>query len=82
MKTHRPLIALVLSAGLLLAGCSSKAAAAPSVPVGAQAGELTGVQGCEFQPAGGKAKHAAECGTLVFRENWDKTESRLIASQE
>jgi hypothetical protein len=79
MKTTHPSIVLVLSAGLLLAGCSSKTAEAESVPEGAQPGDLLGVQGCEYRPAGGKARYAAECGTLVVQENWDKADSRLIA---
>ncbi len=58
---------------------SSKAAPAPVVPEGAQAGELTGLKGCEFQPADGKTKYAAECSTLIVPENWDKAGSRLIA---
>jgi len=79
MKTNYILIALVLFAALLLAGCSPADAPAPVVPENAQAGELTGLNECEYQPAGSKAKYAAECGTLVAPENWEKTGSRLIA---
>ena len=79
MKTSHLLIALVLFAALLLAGCSTRAAPVPVVPDGAQAGELIGLEDCEYQPAGKKTKYAAECGTLVVPENWDKTDSRLIA---
>ena len=50
----------------------------PEVPEGAQAGQLTGLEKCEFQPAGSKTKYLAECGTLVVPENWDKAGSRLI----
>jgi hypothetical protein len=46
-------MATVLSAAVLLAGCGSEAASPLSLPEGAQVGELTGIQGCEFQPAGG-----------------------------
>jgi len=73
------LIALVLIAALLLVGCSAKDAPAPAVPEGAQTGELTGLKGCEYQPAGSKTKYAAECGTLVVPENWEVADSRLIA---
>jgi pimeloyl-ACP methyl ester carboxylesterase len=79
MKANHLLIALVLFAALLLVGCSAKAAPISVVPTGAQAGDLTGLNACEFQPEGNKTKYAAECGTLVARENWDKADSRLIA---
>jgi len=79
MKTNHLLIALGLLAALLLAACSSKAAPVPVVPEGAQGGELTGLEACEFQAPGSKTKYAAECGTLVVPENWDKADSRLIA---
>ena len=79
MKTNHLLIVIGVIAALLLASCSSKAAPSPAVPEGAQAGELTGMQTCEYQPAGSKTKYDAECGTLVVPENWDKAGSRLIA---
>jgi pimeloyl-ACP methyl ester carboxylesterase len=50
-----------------------------TVREGAQAGELTGLEACEFQPVGSKTTYAAECGTLVVPENWAKAGSRLIA---
>src|SRR6185503_7075962 len=46
---------------------------------GAQAGDLTGLKDCEFQPKGSKTKYAAECGTLTVPENWDNADARLIA---
>lgn len=70
---------IMLTLGILLAGCSSKAAPSLAVPEGAHAGELTGLEKCEFQPAGSQTKYSAECGTLVVPENWDKAGSRLIA---
>ena len=79
MNRKNILIALVLIAALLLVGCSAKDAPAPAVPEGAQTGELTGLKGCEYQPAGSKTKYAAECGTLVVPENWEVADSRLIA---
>lgn len=79
MKTNHLLIALVLFAALLLASCSSKDAPSLAVPESAQAGELTGLKECEFQPVGSKTKYAAECGTLVVPENWEVAGSRLIA---
>src|SRR5574342_933093 len=79
MKTTKILIAFLPFVTLLLAGCSTKEAPVSEVPEGAQAGELTELKDCEFRPAGSKAKYAAECGTLVVPENWDKADSRLIA---
>jgi pimeloyl-ACP methyl ester carboxylesterase len=78
MKTNHRLIALVLFGALLLISCSAKDNPVPVVP-GARAGELTGWKECEYQPADSKTKYAAECGTLVVPENWDKVGSRLIA---
>jgi pimeloyl-ACP methyl ester carboxylesterase len=72
-------IALMLFGALLLAGCSAEVVPALVVHEGAQAGDLTGLEACEFQPAGSKTKYGAECGALVVPENWDKTGSRLIA---
>jgi len=66
----------------LLIGCRAENADAsvPVVPEGARAGELVGLGACEYQPADNKkARYAAECGTLVVPENWDKAGSRLIA---
>ena len=79
MKTNHLLIVLGLLTALLLAGCRAKETAPLSVPEGAQAGDLTGLKDCEYQPSGSKAKYAAECGTLVVPENWNKADSRLIA---
>jgi pimeloyl-ACP methyl ester carboxylesterase/predicted small lipoprotein YifL len=73
----RVLIAFTLLAALLLTGCGAKEAAPLAIPDGAKAGDLVGKKDCEFQ-AGGE-KYAAECGTLVVPENWDKDGSRLIA---
>jgi pimeloyl-ACP methyl ester carboxylesterase len=73
------LVILVLLAAVLLAGCGANAVPVVTIPKGAQPGDLTGVNECEFQPADGKTKFAAECGLLVVPENWDKAGSRLIA---
>lgn len=78
LKIKRLWVALALLAVLLLAGCGAKAAPVPVIPAGTQAGDLTGWNNCQFQPAGSKTDYAAECGTLVVRENWDKANSRLI----
>jgi len=79
MKTNHLLIALVLFAAVLLVSCGTRHVPVPVVPAGAQAGEFSGLEKCEFQPADSNTKYIAECGTLVVPENRDKTGSRLIA---
>ncbi len=69
-----------LLAALLLTSCGGpRGAPAVSLPDEARAGELSAMSACQYQPADGKMKYAAECGTLVVPENWDKADSRLIA---
>jgi len=79
MKTKHFLIPLFLFAVPLLAGCGVKPTPVATVPEGAQIGDLTGLNDCEFQPQGSKAKYAAECSILVVPENWNTADSRLIA---
>ena len=79
LKVNRLWAALALLVVLLLGGCSAKPAPVPVIPAGAHAGDLTGWTNCAFQPEGSKVNYAAECRTLVVRENWEKTDSRLIA---
>ena len=76
------LFAFVCLAALLLAGAACAPAPGPTpleVPADAQAGDLNAMEPCEYQPAGRKAKFAAECGTLAVPENWAREGSRLIA---
>ena len=79
MNTTNLLIAFLLFIALLLTGCSVQESPILELPEGAQAGDLTGLKDCQFQPRGSKAQYAAECGTLTVPENWDKSDSRLIA---
>ncbi|MEJ2487816.1 MAG: alpha/beta hydrolase, partial [Anaerolineales bacterium] len=79
MKPNYFLIAIAILAALLLVSCGAKQVLVPTVPEGAQAGELTGLEDCEFQHGSNNSIYAAECGTLVVPENWEKTDSRLIA---
>lgn len=79
MKTNHFLVVIGILAAVLLVSCSSKAAPGAQVPESAQAGELSGLEKCEFQPAQGNTKYIAECGTLVVPENWGKGGSSLIA---
>jgi len=79
MKTKHSLVTLILLAAVLITSCGAKPASTMVVPEGAQAGDLAGMKNCEFQPKGSKTKYAAECGTLVVPENWDKADAQLIA---
>lgn len=79
MKIRFLWIPFVLLAALLFTSCSSKDPQVLVVPEGAHVGDLSELKECEYQPGGSKIKYAAECGTLVVSENWDKTGSRLIA---
>ena len=77
MKTNHLLIALVLFAALLFAGCGSRPAPSLAVPPGAQAGDLMDLKPCTYEA--GKIKYSADCGTLVVPENRSDPDSRLIA---
>jgi pimeloyl-ACP methyl ester carboxylesterase len=80
MKTNHLLIAAIgVLAALLLTSCAWSTAPAARLPQDARAGQLSGLEKCEYQPANSNTKYIAECGTLVVPENWDKAGSRLIA---
>jgi pimeloyl-ACP methyl ester carboxylesterase len=61
---------------LMLAACGGKAVP-PTVPAGAQAGELVDLQSCTYEDDG--VEYAADCGTLVVPEKRGDPSSRLIA---
>ena len=76
------LMSWFLLSAWLLASCgpkSPKGAPAVVLPELARPGQLSMLTTCEYQPADGKTKYVAECGTLAVPENWDKSNSRLIA---
>lgn len=77
MNTKHLLINIVLLAALLLAGCGAKETAPLSVPDGAQAGDLVGLESCTYEAQ--DAKYVADCGTLVVPENRADPNSRLLA---
>jgi pimeloyl-ACP methyl ester carboxylesterase len=76
----RSLIALVVIAVLatLLPACGGKEEAPITVPAGAQAGDLVGLEPCTYTTKD-EVVYAADCGTLVVPENRDDPNSRLIA---
>jgi pimeloyl-ACP methyl ester carboxylesterase len=68
---------LVLSLSLLLTACGSDKQALLTVPAGAQAGDLVGMQSCTYEAK--EVEYDADCGTLVVPENRGDPGSRLIA---
>jgi pimeloyl-ACP methyl ester carboxylesterase len=69
-----PLVIIAMSA--LLMACGSKNALI-TVPAGARAGHLVGLESCTYEAK--KIKYNADCGTLVVPENRSDPNSRLIA---
>jgi CubicO group peptidase (beta-lactamase class C family) len=65
MRMYVRLLALALLIGLALAGCLAKSEPALAVPEGAQAGDLIGLNDCQYQLAGNETQYAAECGMLT-----------------
>jgi pimeloyl-ACP methyl ester carboxylesterase len=68
---------ILAAAFLLMAGCGGRGTAPLSVPAGAAAGDLLGLEPCTYKA--GKVEYAADCGTLVVPENRVDPGSRLIA---
>jgi pimeloyl-ACP methyl ester carboxylesterase len=78
--TANHLLWVVLHIVALLAlstGCGGSGAAPITVPAGAQAGDLVGLEPCTYKA--GRTQYAADCGTLVVPENREDPNSRLIA---
>ena len=77
---NRSSMTLVISAvlaALLLAACGGKEEERITVPAGAQAGNLVGLESCTYEAE--DVEYAADCGTLVVLENRSDPNSRLIA---
>jgi pimeloyl-ACP methyl ester carboxylesterase len=62
---------------LALVSCLGPKETPITVPAGAQAGDLMGLEPCTYKAGG--AEYAADCGTLVVPENRADPNSRLIA---
>jgi pimeloyl-ACP methyl ester carboxylesterase len=79
MTLKQSLIAVVIIAVLaaLITACRGQEEAPITVPPGAQAGDLVGLEPCTYEA--GDAEYAADCGTLVVPENRADPNSRLIA---
>jgi len=78
MNLKRSTLILVVIAVLaaLLPACGGKEAPI-TVPAGAQAGDLVGLQSCTYEA--NEVEYDADCGTLVVPENRSAPDSRLIA---
>jgi pimeloyl-ACP methyl ester carboxylesterase len=68
---------MAVIASLLMASCGGTEEVPITVPAGAQAGDLVGLEPCTFKA--GEVEFAADCGTLVVPENRSDPDSRLIA---
>jgi pimeloyl-ACP methyl ester carboxylesterase len=78
MNLKRSTLILVVIAVLvtLLPACGAKEAPI-TVPTGAQAGDLVGLEPCTYEAK--EVEYEADCGTLVVPENRGDPDSRLIA---
>jgi hypothetical protein len=75
----RSLTAVVMIAVLaaLITACGGQEETPITLPPGAQAGDLVGLEPCTYEA--GDVEYAADCGTLVVPENRADPNSRLIA---
>ncbi|HSR31127.1 MAG TPA: alpha/beta hydrolase [Anaerolineae bacterium] len=71
------IISSIALLSLMLAACGSAKEAPVTVPAGAPAGDLVGLEPCTYKA--GDVEYAADCGTLVVPENRADPNSRLIA---
>jgi pimeloyl-ACP methyl ester carboxylesterase len=76
LRTFFVRIIIAVLAALLLAACGPSEAPL-TVPAGAQAGDLVGLEPCTYEAK--DVEYEADCGTLVVPENRSAPESRLIA---
>ena len=71
------LVIIIVLATTLLAACGGGEETPITVPEGAQAGDLVGMESCIYEAD--DVEYAADCGTLVVPENRSDPNSRLIA---
>ena len=68
---------IAVIASLLMASCGGREEVPITVPAGALAGELMGMEPCSFENSG--VEYTADSGTLVVPQNRSDPDSRLIA---
>ena len=68
---------MIIITSLLMTSCGGLEEAPITVPAGAQAGDLVGLETCTYEA--NKIEYVADCGTLVVPENRSNPASRLIA---
>jgi len=76
LNLSQTLIVISLNlAAILLTACGGSQETPITVPTGAQAGDLI-IEPCTYEA--GDVEYAADCGTLVVKENRNNSNSRLI----
>lgn len=76
LKRSTVILVVIAVLAALLPACGGKEASI-TVPAGAQAGDLVGLEPCPYEA--NKVEYDADCGTLVVPENRSDPDSRLIA---
>jgi len=71
------IISSIALLSLMVAACGGANEVPVTVPAGAQAGDLVGLEPCTYEA--NKVEYDAGCGTLVVPENRANPNSRLIA---
>jgi pimeloyl-ACP methyl ester carboxylesterase len=71
------IISSIALLSLMLAACGGAKQAPVTVPAGAQAGDLVGLEPCTYEA--NKVEYDADCGTLVVPDNRSDPDSLLIA---
>lgn len=76
-RLQRSMVTVVIAVlAALLSACGTRQAPL-TVPAGAQAGDLVGLQSCMYEA--NKVEYGADCGTLVVPENRSDPDSRLMS---
>jgi pimeloyl-ACP methyl ester carboxylesterase len=71
------LTTMAIMTTLLVASCGGTEEVAITVPIGAQSGDLVGLEPCIYKA--NQVEYEADCGTLVVPENRGDPNARLIA---